>query len=67
MVLFTVNIIQILNLKLGCAFFVYGCVTWSVTLREGYCLRESENGDGKNFWAQEGQSNKRLENYIIGS
>jgi len=28
---------------------------------------ESENSDGKNFWAQEGQNNQRLVNYIIGS
>jgi hypothetical protein len=41
---------------------LYGCETWSFTLREGNNrLRVFENGSKENIWTKEGRSNRRME------
>jgi hypothetical protein len=41
---------------------LYGCETWSLTVREEHKLRLFENGAEENIWAKEGWSDGRVEN-----
>jgi hypothetical protein len=40
---------------------LYGCETWSLTLREEHKLRVFENGAEENIWAEEGWIDGRVE------
>jgi hypothetical protein len=40
---------------------LYGCETWSLTLRQKHILRVFENGAEENIWNKEGCSDWRLE------
>ena len=40
---------------------LYGCATWSLTLREERRLRVFENSVEESIWAQEGRGNRGME------
>jgi hypothetical protein len=40
---------------------LYGCETWSLTVREEHKLRLSENTALRNIWAKEGWSDWKVE------
>jgi hypothetical protein len=48
--------------------FLYGCETWSLTLREEQTEGTWEEGAEENIWTQEWWKNRRFgENYIMKS
>jgi hypothetical protein len=42
------------KLKLNKTVVLYGCETWSLTLREEHRLRVFENGTEEDIWTEEG-------------